>query len=67
MFEDPPYKSGYSPLRKVVLVTWKDEASARLLTSAGQVQKALQNGELTTKEPGVVVNMPMVTWPGGQR
>jgi hypothetical protein len=67
VFDSPPDKSGYSPLRTVVLTTWKDEASARLLTSAAEVQEALQNGELTTEEPGVVVNMPMVTWPGGRR
>ena len=67
VFDNPPGHPGYSPLRKIVLVTWKDEASARTLKSAAEVEEAVENGELTIEEPGVVVNMPMVTWPVGQR
>ncbi len=67
VFEKPPGDAGYSPLRKLVLVTWDDETYARLLTSAAEVEEAVQNGDLTLEEPGVVVNMPMVTWPGGRR
>lgn len=67
VFDNPPGHPGYSPLRKIVLVTWKDEAAARTLKSAAEVREAVQNGEVTIEEPGVVVNMPMVTWPVGQR
>ncbi len=67
VFEYPPGFAGYTPLRTLVLVTWKNQASARILKSAEQVQKALQIGDLTLEQPGVVVNMPMVTWPGGRR
>ncbi len=67
VFDNPPGSPEYSPLRKIVLVTWGDEASARTLKSAADVQEALQNGEVTIEEPGVVVNMPMLTWPVGQR
>ena len=67
VFEMPPGSSGYTPLRTVVLVTWPDEASARVLTSAAEVEKAVQGGDVTIERPGIVVNMPMVTWPGGQR
>ncbi len=67
VFENPPGDAGYSPLRKLVLVTWDDATYARLLTSAGEVEKAARNGDVTLEQPGVVVNMPMVTWPGGQR
>ncbi len=67
VFDNPPGRSGYSPLRTIVLVTWKDGSSARTLTSAAAVQKAISNGEITTEEPGLVVNMPFVTWPSGRR
>ena len=67
VFEDPPGSPGYTPLRSVVLVAWVDEARARLLKSAAEVEEALKNGDITLEEPGVIVNMPMVTWPGGQR
>ncbi len=48
-------------------VTWKDEAYSRTFKSAAEVQEAVNTGELTIEEPGVVVNMPMLTWPIGQR
>jgi hypothetical protein len=67
VFDSPAGTEGYSPLRAVNLVTWQDAASARELTSADEVLEAEQQGELTIEQPGVVVNMPMVTWPGGQR
>ncbi len=67
VFESPPGAPGYTPLRKIVLVTWTDEPSARTLKSAAEVEEALKTGDITIEEPGIVVNMPMVTWPGGQR
>ncbi len=67
VFDSPPGHPGYSPLRTIVLVTWNDGSSARTLTSAAEVQKAMSDGEVTSEEPGVVVNMPFVTWPSGRR
>ena len=67
VFESPPGFPGYTPLRTVVFVTWKNQASARVLKSGAEVQERLQNGDLAMEQPGVVVNMPMVTWPGGRR
>jgi len=67
VFESPPGFPGYTPLRSVILVTWKNQASARVLKSDAEVRERLQNGDLAMEQPGVVVNMPMVTWPGGQR
>jgi len=32
-----------------------------------QVKEAEANGEVTIQQTDVVVNMPFVTWPGGQR
>ena len=67
VFDNPPGHSGYSPLRTIVLVTWQDGSSARTLTSAAEVQQVKNAGEITIEEPGVVVNMPFVTWPSGRR
>ena len=67
VFDDPPGHPGYSPLRKIILVTWKEGRSARTLKSAAGVEEALKGGEIMVEEPGVVVNMPMLTWPVGRR
>ena len=67
VFDKPPGTEGYSPLRALNLVTWKEEPMARRLRSAAEVKGALDKGEVTIKRPGVVVNMPLLTWPGGRR
>lgn len=67
VFDKPPGAKDYSPLRSVVLVTWKKEGAARELRSAAEVKKAIDAGEMVAEEPGVVVNMPLLTWPGGNR
>jgi hypothetical protein len=67
VFNNPPGSEGYSPLRKIVFITWKDESKARELKSLAEVVELEQAGELTLEASNVVVNMPFVTWPGGQR
>lgn len=67
VFDHPPGSAGYTPLRRIVIVTWRDGAEPRILKSAAEVTAALQAGDLSAEEPGVVVNMPFLTWPGGQR
>ncbi len=67
VFDNPPGTTGYSPLRALNLVTWKEEQLARKLKSAAEVEGAMEKGEVTIKQPGVVINMPMLTWPGGRR
>lgn len=67
VFPNPPGMDGYTPLRAIHLVTWVDEGQARELTSAAEVLEAEQQGALTIEVPGVVVNMPFITWPGGTR
>ncbi|MGI8644378.1 MAG: DUF7482 domain-containing protein [Thermomicrobiales bacterium] len=67
VFDRPPGTEGYSPLRAVNLVTWRDEQSARVLKSAAEVQAAAEAGEVAIAESGIVVNMPFLTWPGGHR
>jgi hypothetical protein len=67
IFENPPETEGYSPLRKLNIVTWKDEASARILKSVAELKEAKEAGEITIKQQDAVINMPMLTWPGGER
>ena len=67
IFERPPGDPAYSPLRAVTLVTWQDETSARVLKSVAELQGVIDSGAVSIEEAGVVVNMPFLTWPGGQR
>ena len=67
VFDNPPGAEGYSPLRTIILVSWNDESKARELKSAAEVAEAESAGEVTLEQPGVVVNMPFITWPGGER
>lgn len=67
VFENGPHRSGYSPLRALHLVTWTDASTVRLLRSAEDVKAAEAAGRIVIERPGAVVNMPLLTWPGGQR
>lgn len=65
VFDAPPGTPGYSPLRAVRLVIWTMPDEARLLKSVAEIEGAEAAGEVTLERPGVVVNMPFLTWPGG--
>lgn len=67
VFNNPPGSDGYTPLRMIILVNWKDGVNPRELKSAAEVLQAESEGELTTQESGVVVNMPFMVWDGGKR
>jgi hypothetical protein len=67
VFDNPPGSEGYTPLRKIVFVNWRDESLARELKSLAEVLESEKAGEITLEASNVVVNMPFVTWPGGQR
>lgn len=67
VFDHPAGTAGYSPLRRVALVSWKNPAQARLLKSASEILSAEKAGEVTISQPGAVVNMPFVVWEGGKR
>ncbi len=67
VFDSAPGDPGYTPLRNLKLVTWKDEGDARVLKSAAAIKEAEKNGALKIEEPGIVFNMPFMNWPGGKR
>ncbi len=67
VFDHPPDTPGYTPLRRLVLVTWSNPGSSRVLKSAAEVLDAAATGAVTLEKPGVVINMPFVVWNGGKR
>jgi hypothetical protein len=67
VFDSPPGTPGYRPLRELNLVTWRQGHRARILRSVIQVRAAAARGEVTIQRTGVVLNMPILSWPGGQR
>lgn len=67
VFDAPPGTEGYSPLRAVSLVTWVNRGEAQVLESADAVLQAQDRRLVTIEQPGVVVNMPLTRWPGGER
>jgi hypothetical protein len=67
VFDNPPGKDGYSPLRQIILTKWQNESQAREMTSSADILSAAASGELGTQKTGVIVNMPFMVWQGGQR
>lgn len=67
VFDHLPGSAAYSPLRAMHQVRWTDAPAARELRSAADVREAQTRGEIAVERPGVVINMPMLTWPGGRR
>jgi hypothetical protein len=67
VFDSAPGDESYSPLRKLYLVTWKDESEAREIKTLRGVREARESGEVTIEAQDTVINEPFVAWPGGER
>lgn len=67
VFDAVPGDPRYTPLRALNLVTWRKGTGARVLGSAAEVKAAAAKGAVTITRPGAVINMPILSWPGGQR
>lgn len=67
IFDSVPGDDGYRPLRNVLLVEWNEGESPRELLSIAGLQEAEANGEVIVTESGIVVNFPVLLWPGGSR
>ena len=67
IFDNPAGTAGYSPLRRLNVVSWAKPDQARELKSAAEVLTAQTAGEVSIAQPGVVINMPFVVWDGGKR
>ena len=55
-----PGQTAYPPLWAITKVTWKPNATRRLLTSYAAIEKAEDNGEVTLTKTTLVVNCPVV-------
>lgn len=67
VFDSAPGDDDYSPLRQIVEVTWNDGSQPEVLTAVQEITAAESAGRLTLEPTGVVVNAPLLTWPGGRR
>jgi hypothetical protein len=67
VFDSIPGDEDYSPLRAVNLVTWQENATPSQLNSVDEIMAAASEQELEIEQPGIVVNMPILVWPGGHR
>lgn len=67
VFDSAPGDEGYTPLRRIMVVSWADDAEPRLLTAEQEILDAQRAGEVTIGERGAVAVMPLLIWPDGQR
>lgn len=67
VFDSVPGDETYTPLRSINLVTWQEDVEARELRSVADILAAEEDGEVVIEQPGVVVNMPILVWPDGER
>ena len=67
IFDSVPGDPAYRPLRDIYAVEWKEGTAPRTLNSVAEVEAARTAGEVTVTHPGIVVNMPVLVWPGGSR
>lgn len=67
VFDTVPSDEGYSPLRKVNMVTWQSGRQPQELRSVQDLRAAESAGEVRIAATGTVVNMPILEWPGGHR
>lgn len=67
IFDAPPGSAEYRPLRALNLVTWTNASVARELKSVAALVERQRRGELKVEQPGIVINMPFLKWPGGGR
>jgi hypothetical protein len=55
-----PGRTDYTPLWSVRMVTWKEDATPRIVRAAADVRKAVADGEATVAVAPVVVNCPVL-------
>ncbi|MEM3170675.1 MAG: hypothetical protein QW838_07900 [Candidatus Nitrosotenuis sp.] len=62
----PLQKDSYSPLRNLVLVSWKSGQKPQLLDSVDAILKAEKESRIKLSPTNVTINAPQIVWPGGQ-
>jgi hypothetical protein len=67
VFPSQPGDPEYTPLRRIMFVSWTDESQAKELKSEQEILDLVDQGALTLEESDIVVNMPFMSWIGGER
>lgn len=62
----PSQKDTYSPLRNLVLVSWKSGQKPQLLDSVDAILQAEKQSRIKLSPTNVTINAPQIVWPGGQ-
>lgn len=65
ILDSVPGDEDYTPLRRPNVVTWNEDADPRILESVEELMEAEEAGDLSIQRMDVVVNAPVVDWPGG--
>lgn len=66
IFSKTPQSPTYSPLNKVVEVTWKKGQNPETLHSENEVMKAKEGGRIELKDTDVILDSPQIVWSSGQ-
>ncbi|MGZ0748432.1 DUF7482 domain-containing protein [Haloparvum sp. AD34] len=64
ILDSVPDDQAYTPLRHPHVVSWTEDADARVLRSTEELMAARDAGELEIMPTNVVVTAPVVSWPG---
>ena len=62
----PEQEEAYSPLRNLVMVSWKTGQRPQVLDSAEEILKAEKESRVKITRTNVTINAPQIAWPGGQ-
>ncbi|MGQ0772085.1 MAG: DUF7482 domain-containing protein [Nitrososphaerota archaeon] len=62
----PEQTDDYSPLRNLVMVSWKAGQKPQNLESAEEILKAEKESRIKITRTNVTINAPQISWPGGQ-
>lgn len=66
VFASSPEQESYSPLRSLVLISWKAGQKPQVLNSADEVFKAEKESRIKITKTNVTINAPQIVWPGGE-
>lgn len=67
VFGSVPGEEEYSPLRKIYLVKWEENAETQELLTVEAIRQAEKKNQLSIEKSDIVVNMPVLAWLGKHR
>ncbi len=66
IFSNTPEQSNYTPLGKIIEVTWKPGQKQIIFESVDEILDAEKSGRIKFNETNVVVNSPQIKWSSNQ-